>query len=251
MKLKYDHAYTPDQAHRFLKQLKKMGFKPSENTVEHHGKHFCHFILFRDSMKVVPVYLEFIHVGRGGKKVGHSGLSLRAVGSLEKASKEIFRSGLKGKLVHKNYDWKAGGRDRRPGWNFLNFKNVGFRKLYPWITEYEVNPNYRGRRMPTQRHPNGVRRLLALEIEIDAKGARFFERLLGRKVDQPLRLPGGQKIYFTRGKQTRLRAIVLEADSTRRFKQFKLQMNSEWRGRRACSIENPSGHWNLLLVAAA
>ena len=247
MKIKFDHAYTPDPQHKFLKRLEKLGFVLVKHTTEHPGKHFCRFIAFLESEKELPVYLEFIHVGRGGDKVGRAGLSLRALGSLEKAVPQLRRAGLHGKFFHKNYDWKISGRERRPGWNFFIFRNLGFRTLFPWITEYEERPKaMRSRIIGIQKHRNSVRRLLALEIDVNSKARRFFARLLGP--GDTLQVPGGQKIFLRAANTTRLRAIVLEADSERHLKRFKFDGESEWRGRRARVIRNPSGQWDLFIV---
>ena len=74
----YDHAYTLDDNHKFLKELGQLGFKIDEMIVEHPGKAICRFLKFQNSKKNQKQYLEFVSVkGAQREKHNHAGLSFR------------------------------------------------------------------------------------------------------------------------------------------------------------------------------
>jgi hypothetical protein len=246
MKLKYDHAFTADPGHRFHKKMIRFGFIPLPGQVEHPGKHFCRFVAFRESTSELPVYLEFID-GRDPKNpVRNAGLSLRALGSLEKAYKAFPKKKIQATFVHKNYEWKKDSKSRLPGWNFVTFKNTGFRSLFPWVTEYEPR---KGRKpMKVQRHPNGVRRIHAVEIEVNRPGEIFFKKIFGKDLERPLTLPGGQRLHFAKGRSTRLKSIVLETISLKRTGRFIHGPVIHWQNKPALKVENPAKMWDLFIV---
>jgi hypothetical protein len=215
MRSKFDHAFTADPKHRFHKRLESLGFKLGLPEVEHPDKHFCRFLAFRESFDELPVYLEFIDARDPKKPVQFPGVSFRSLGPLQKQIRPLIKRGLAPNFVHKNYEWKRDSSSRLPGWNFVTFKELGFQSLFPWITEYEpkTGGSKNRERIPVQRHPNGIRRIKAVEIDVDAEGRAFFERLLARKLTRTVRAPGGQEFYFRAASATRLRAIVLERQS--------------------------------------
>lgn len=246
MKLKFDHMYTADSGHRFWKRLRRLGFTTSEREMEHPGKLFCRFVMFRNNMTELPVYLEFVDARDRKKPVRHPGISFRSLGQLKRHSKMLRSKGLRPKFVHKNYEWKKDNKSRLPGWNFVTFSQLGFRTLFPWITEYEKATGRK--KVAVVRHSNGVKSVLGIEIEVHPPGRRFFEKLLGRKIDRPVVLPGGQLIFFTPGKATRLRAVVLRATSLDKLPKHSVDQECTWHGRRAAVIHNPSGMWDIFIA---
>jgi len=246
MKLKYDHAYTNDPKHRFHKKLQKLGFTSFPPEVEHPGKQFCRFISFKATKSELPVYLEFIDARDPNFPIRSAGLSLRALGPLEKAFKKFRKKGIRGNFAHKNYEWKKDSRSRLPGWNFVTFTRIGFRSLYVWITEYEKRSGVKP--MKRQIHPNGVRWLHALEIEINPAGNSFFSKVFGHKLNQPRSMPGGQVFYYSGGRATRLKTIVLETYSLKHTQKFISGPLTKWRGKLALQIKNPADMWDILIV---
>src|SRR5690606_12294588 len=98
-----------------LKSLLSFGFSKVEGDVEHPGKHFCSFIEFRTPNND-RAYLEFIHVGRGGKAIDHTGLSFRYEHDLKNYYKKLkARVPFKTFYIHKNYEWKKNSVDYLPG----------------------------------------------------------------------------------------------------------------------------------------
>lgn len=242
----FDHAYTDDPGHAFWTRMKRLGFTPRESEVEHPGGQFCRFVAFPDPKGSRPVYLEFIDARDPKHPVNRPGLSFRFERDLEKASRGLSARGLEVEFLHKNYDWKQDSRSRLPGWNFVSFKRLGFRSLFPWITEYEPSPKRKVFRAAA--HPNGVRHLLALEFEINEAGRAFFAKLFGRKIGSSLKVAGGRTFYFREGRTTRLTAIVLEARSLKRVLTYPVDETTTWRDRPAAVVHNPAGQWNLVIV---
>jgi len=75
--LYFDHTYTNDPRHRFLKRLEKLGFNLDEKGVEHPGRQFCRFIMFpKPSSPRKCTYLEFVNVKPGGDAITKPGISL-------------------------------------------------------------------------------------------------------------------------------------------------------------------------------
>lgn len=244
----FDHCFTADPGHRFLRKLERLGFTLRSSTVEHPGKHFCRFIGFNSPASPRNfTYLEFIHVGRGGVPVRNPGLSLSTARDLEQFHRSLKRSRLRASFRHKNYDWKKDDRSRQPGWNFVSFQGLGFTTLFPWLTEYEPHPE-RPRRMSPIRHANGVSRIVAAEISVNAAGRKFFGALLGSRLDRPVKV-GPQTLYFTSGTRTRLTRVVLGARSLAGLRRRGLDLEEgTWRGRKALLIPNPAGMWDLAVI---
>jgi len=256
MKLIVDHIYTRDQNHKFLKKLEKMGFQIDPATVKHPGGLTCRFITFRDEKDGPRKYLEFASVSPDPKarQIRCPGISFSTttpIGKvLERKLPQLKKHGLRFKFKHLNYEWKDGDQERGPGWNFVEFPNLGFRTLYPWITEYEPNPNKPTPKRPKISHPNGIRGIAAIEIEINQAGRRFFERLLSRPLSRPVQIASQPTLYFTEGKRTAIRSIILEASDPKKLVAFSFDDEIRWRGRAARLITNPNPNmWDLIVIA--
>lgn len=249
--IRFDHMYTNDPHHRFHKRLEKLGFKLSENRTEHPGRQFCRFIAFQPERKSDRCYLEFVNVKKGGEKIKCPGLSLGFTGKLERLHLRLTRkTTLKPRFIHKNYDWKKDSKSRLPGWNFVTFKGLGIRGFFPWMTEYERSPHRPPQnRRPIVRHPNGARRIIGLELEVNARGRYFFDQLLGKKTGESVRLTRGVVLYLKPSRRTALNAVIIESTNLNRFaKHAKIRTLTRWRGRPAAEIKNPAGHWNVIVI---
>jgi hypothetical protein len=175
--LRFDHTFTPDARHGFLRHLETVGFTLQKTTTVHPGGAHCRFISIRHNAKVARQYLEFIHFS-GSRKQGYSGLSLAAVEPLKKfAQRMACHKSLKAEYTHRNYEWAKNAKDHLPGWNFLNFKATP-QKLFFWLTEYEPWAKRRGRIQPVT-HKNLALRIAAVEIDVSRRDERFFKLILG------------------------------------------------------------------------
>lgn len=245
----FDHTYTGDKGHRFLKRLEKLGFVLNPNTTEHPGKQFCRFIMFKnEALPRKYNYLEFVW----GKSAGTSkpGYCFGYSGGLERYFKKLERDGkYEAEFLHKNYAWKEDNVSRLPGWNFVSFRKLGMPSLYTWFTEYEPRPGKKSYKAPA--HKNGAQRIHGFVIELDAKGEKFFSYLLGKKLTEKTKIGGGITLYLSLGaKRTRLRAVVVEMKSLPAFlRKYKADSSGLFFGREAARIENPDRRmWDLLLV---
>lgn len=234
----FDHCFTVDQNHKFHKKLKGLGFTLREGGAEHPGLRFCRFIMF-EPKEGQRQYLEFIHTGGGRKPVMNPGLSFRANGRVEKwykSNRRKFNAGFE----HRNYDWKNTKGRRAPGWNFVFFKRLGFRKLIFWLTEYEKRP-YKVPR--AKKHSNGAQRIVGLEFEVNPVADRFFKKLLGSK----LKLGHGS-LRFTPSKRVRFSAVVISFKNLPQFMRKYKITETQCRGKPAGLIKNPNGMWDIICV---
>lgn len=250
-RLQFDHTFTPDQNHRFLRRLEKLGFTRNQKHAEHPGA-LCRFIMFRRPGQKRGRYLEFVHNTQRGKPAYKwPGLSLKSPGGLEQlfrrlAKKKALRVGFQ----HRNYDWKKNEKDRLPGWNFVTFGATP-KSCEVWLTEYETA---KGRKpSPPVKHKNGAIDVVAVEFDVSVKDRRFFENLLQAKIGNRLMLPCGTAIHFHRAKRTREKSVVISVKDlnfvNRRYgKDLEL---AAFDGQPALRVRNPvRTAWDLLLVQA-
>jgi hypothetical protein len=247
--LHFDHTYTADPRHKFLKRLEKLGFVLDEKEVEHPGRQFCRFILFASAKNPRKyTYLEFVNAKPGGDPVTKPGISFGYSNGLERFYRSLQKRGrYRAKFVHKNYDWKKDDVTRLPGWNFVTFEGLGLRGLFPWLTEYEPSPS-RPKRKPVPKHPNGVFRHRGFVLELNPAGEKFLSYLLGRKLTPVTKLRCGTELYVTRARRTRVRAVVMECRSLPRFAERYGVATETFRGQPAARIVNPAGMWDLLIT---
>lgn len=245
--INFDHSYTEDIGYRFFKALGKSGFVLSENEVEHPGKQFCRFITFKHGSG--RVYLEFVHVGKGGEPVDKPGVSLRCDGPLKRYFESIkARKGIKAKYIHKNYAWKKDSKSVLPGWNFLMFLSPRFKNIYLWFTEYEPHPTKK--RVTPPPHPNTAHTIAGLELVVRGSDRPKLEKVFGKNLNGKDIGVGGIRLFIESGRSTRVAAIVIKCKSLKRFmKLAKIKTTILWRGENAVLIKNPNPKmWNIVVV---
>ena len=245
----FDHTYTGDSGHRFLKHLQRLGFGLDPSKVEHPGKQFCRFIKFKSAVPGRKYdYLEFVW-GKA-KSAGRPGFCFGYSGGLEGFHEKILREKkFRSEFMHKNYDWKRDSKSRLPGWNFVSFKGLKMPGLFPWFTEYEPLPGKK--RSAAPKHPNGARRVHGFVFELDATGEKLFSYVLRKKLSEKTRIAGGVTLYLSLGaRRTRLRAVIIEMKSLKSFlRRYKPDSQGVFFGRDAARIENPDRRmWDLILV---
>jgi len=217
----YDHAYTLDDNHKFLKELGQLGFKIDEMIVEHPGKAICRFLKFQDSKKAQKQYLEFVSVkGAQREKHNHAGLSFRYTKGLEKYYDLLKKKdGLTPIYIHKNYNWKENDSDQLPGWNFLTFKNAPTRSIYPWFTEYEPH-NLSLKTTTNPVHPNGALKIVGVELSVTQKVHCFFEKILNSKFKKEITLSDGVKLIFKSSSKNKCDRVLIQVGKLRVFEKF-------------------------------
>ena len=245
--INFDHSYTEDMGHKLLKTLEKAGFVLAENEVEHPGKHFCRFIMFKHGAG--RNCLEFVHIGKGGKRINKPGVSLRYEGPLKEYFESIKKQvGIKAKYIHKNYDWKKDSKSALPGWNFVTFPRPAFRNVYPWFTEYEPRPGKK-RTLPRP-HPNTAQSIAGMELVVRGADRPKLEKIFGRVFRHKDVSLGDFNLYINSGSSTRISALVIKCKNLARFKKVaKTGDNVLWRGQNAVIIKNPVPRmWNIVVV---
>lgn len=246
--INFDHSYSEDIGHRFYKSLGRAGFVLSEHQMEHPGKHFCRFIMFNRSGGRLS-YLEFVNVGRGGKRVTKPGISLRCSGALKKYFYGIKKQkGIKAGYTHKNYDWKKDNKSRLPGWNFLTFKRPQFKNLFPWFTEYEARPGRK--RVPPPSHPNTAQAICGIALSVRGADRPKLEKIFGKSLKNNEVRVGGISLFLEPGRSTKVTALIIKCKDLKRFMKFaKIRSVSLWQGKDAALIKNPTrGMWDVIAV---
>jgi len=244
-KLYFDHTFTTDQNHKFMKKLERYGFTLEPNTTEHPGAK-CRFIRFNDRK-----YLEFASVA-DLSKFESAGMSFGYAGKLKTFNQTLIKRRIVTKFEHRNYDWATNSKDYLPGWNFVTFEKVGFKTMYPWITEYELRPGMKERPLHVANHANGVNHIVGHEIMVNKKGREFFQALLGKKLKDKFEFKDGITFYFHDGPKNLHKSVILKANSfNQAAKYFKQRQLVQFRGQQAIYIENPSKNermWDLIIV---
>ncbi len=246
--INFDHSYTEDIGHKFFKALGRAGFRLSEHQTAHPGKHFCRFIMF-ERVGGRMAYLEFVNVGRGGKRVTNPGISLRCSGPLKKYFAGVKKQkGVVAKYVHRNYDWKKDAKSNLPGWNFLTFSRPQFKNIYPWFTEYEPRPG--AKRSPVPAHPNSARTIAGVVLAVREQDRPKLEKVFGRSLAGGRVNLGGIKLIIEPSRTTRISALVIKCRDLKRFmRAAKIKSSVLWRGKDAAIIRNPDRRmWDILVV---
>lgn len=241
----FDHTFTGDQNHSFLKKLKKMGFKVNDFMVKHPNAD-CRFLYFGKGS-----YLEFIHTPDENKILKRPGFSFGAKKNLEALFKKYKKSGLNCSFTHRNYNWHVNKKDYLPGWNFLEFKKIGFKTFYPWFTEYEPNPNSK-RKFTQIKHPNCVTGIWGHEFVVNQSGRDFFRRVLGTKIQDKIILNCGTSFYFKEGRTNFHSKVILKTSNFKKTNSYIKRADLiNFEGRDGILIENPSPNmlmWDLLII---
>lgn len=244
----FDHSYTEDIGHKFLKALGRAGFRLSEHETMHPGKHRCRFIMF-SRMGGRMAYLEFVDVGRGGRPVTKPGISLRSAGPLEKYFDGVKKqNGVSAKYIHRNYDWKKDSKSRLPGWNFLTFSKPLFRNIYPWFTEYEPRPGVK--RGPVPVHPNTARSIYGLALAAREQDRPKLEKIFGCSLAGGRADLGGIRLIVEPSRATRISALVIKCRDLKGFmRTAKIRTPVRWQGRDAAVIRNPDRRmWDIVVI---
>lgn len=242
----FDHCFTNDPKHRFLKRLEKSGFILKPETVEHPGQAFCRFIMFGTGTGANKKfqYLEFVDQ-RGKKKQYNEGLLLGFSRGLEGFAKKLSRS-VDVQVFHKNYAWKENSRDRLPGWNFVSFKNLAFRTLPTYFIEYEPSPTRKKRKAPN--HPNGVHSIIAVELNVNAPGKSFFKKILDISSGDS-RKHGSTRFNLISAPRNEIHRVILKCKNIDKFiRRCDIDEEIEWNGKRAALIRNPAGLWDIVVI---
>ncbi len=241
----FDHAYSGDQNHSFYKQLHKMGFTISEFMVKHPNSDCCFLYFGKGS------YLEFVHNPDKNKILKKPGLSFAVRNNLEALLEKYKRIGLKCVFSHRNYNWRENNKDHLPGWNFLEFKKLGFRTFFPWFTEYEPNPNSKRKFIPVK-HPNSVTGIWGHEFVINERGRDFFQGILGTKIKKKVTLDCGTVFYFKEGKNNHHSKVILKTKNIKKTSSFMKGADTiSFDGRDGILIRNPSKEqwmWDILII---
>lgn len=198
-----DHCYNVDQNHRFLKKLEKLGFTLDKSIMEHPGKAFCRFIMFKGENSTNRFYPEFVTIGRDGLHFTNPGLSFGHETNLEKFYQKINKK-FSATFSHKNYEWKKNNKDQLPGWNFIKFEKPIIKKINTWFTEYEVG---RRKKLYIPKHKNAVQSLHGLVLSLSKKSQRNLEELIGAKINNHIKLKDGNTLYIKQVKQTALNQL--------------------------------------------
>lgn len=193
-----------DQNHVFFNTLSGAGFTINEKMTEHPDV-ICKFIMFPDKK-----YLEFVHDNSDGSKYNKPGISFGYKGVLQDLFVELKEKTSFGpEYVHRNYDWKNNDKDHLPGWNFLEFKELGFTTFNPWFTEYEKREEVN---LNAPSHPNGVESIFGHRFIINEQGRAFFERIFNIKIGDKLTLSDGVSFFFEEGVENRHAAVLLHSE---------------------------------------
>lgn len=246
--LDFDHCYTTDRGHKFLGRLVEAGFTLDPSVFEHPGRQICRFIQFAVPSPKVRQYLEF--VSKPLRQSDKPGLSFSCAGSLEERFNAIKRDRfLKPTFEHRNYDWKKTGKKVRGlGWNFIHFRRK-IPAVEIWLTEYERADGKKPRWKSRPRHENGALRIIGLIFEATASARRYFEKILRQRIDGPLQLPCGTRLFLEPATKTRFSGVLIKASNFRRFcSRAKPDEISLRGGRMTAVLKNPSGSWDIRVI---
>lgn len=245
----FDHTYSTDMTFKFRKKLEKIGFKLSPHATRHPGGSICKFIGIKGSRQQPRQYLEFIHKRKGHEPYPCPGLSLAANMPVEKYFNRIKNDKvLKPTFLHRDYDWKTPSTDRRPGWNFVFFKNTPDQIRF-WLTEYEPT-SVKYKKIQKISHANTALRISRIEIDVSRKDEKFFCKIFKVRTLGLLELNCGTQIQFTSAKKTREKAVVIEVKSLNKLSGYRGLTQSIYNGKPAYQISNPvRNSWDLVFVA--
>lgn len=246
MIINFDHIYTMDHNHKFMKKLEMAGFTLAKHMVEHPGKHMCRFIMI--SEKPARQYMEFVHVGKGGVNYGNPGLSLGTETSLEKFNQVLKRKGLKTSFSHKNYDWKKDSESRLPGWNFITFPNHKT-NVFTWLTEYEFSAKRKKNQKPVPKHKNMVKSFVGISAELIAADIKLFQKMFGSPKHNVFELKRGFEIQFAKAKKSKILDVIFEVPDLKKYiTKFKWDELTISDGAPAVRIKNDTKNmWSVVI----
>lgn len=249
-KIFVDHCYNVDQGHKFFKKLGKLGFTLDKNIMEHPGKAYCKFIIFKGDNPRKRFYLEFVSIGKGGSAFLTPGLSFGFESKLALFHKKI-NSKLPSKFWHKNFQWKENSQDHLPGWNFIEFNKPIIKDTNIWFTEYEISDKRKKLKVPN--HKNAISSLHGIILTVTPTSKKKLEILLGSKIKDHKVLMDGVTIYLKNGKRDQFESIILNSDNLEKSKEVIGRSGKKITilGEEMLQIQPPKNknvpNWNLLV----
>ena len=236
-KIYFDHCYSLDEGHKFLKILEELGFVADHRVTEHPGV-LCKFIFFKNNR-----YIEFVHKLSNTDTFTPSGFSFGYSKSLELFKEELeSNTSIKTDLTHKNYDWKNNDSDHLPGWDYLNFKNNVFPQLHLWFTQYGPRPESK---FDIPEHPNGATEIYGHIFVVNKEGRDFFSIIFNQIIKDKVILNDGTVLHFKEGNKNHHLAVLINSNGD--LSKY-VSANNHLMGDSLC-IKNPSvGMWDIVLT---
>ena len=246
MSIRFDHIYTMDKGHKFMKKLEKAGFTLAKMVVEHPGKHICRFIYIKKLGLTGKQYMEFVHVGKGGIDYGNPGLSLASDLPLLNFDKKLKSQGIKTDFSHKNYEWKKDSVSKLPGWNFVSFPKHKS-KIFTWITEYEYSAK-RHKKRPFLKNKNGINEVVGITTTLSSADIKLFSKLFG-KPKNGMFLVKGFEVHFIKAKESTILDLIFEVKDLKKYiNKFEWDELTTSHGRPAVRIKNNTKNmWNVVI----
>jgi hypothetical protein len=253
-KLVFDHCYQKIVDENDFARMESLGFTFFPITAEHPYSLLSRIILIgsppAEASARIP-YLELCLIRDPEGELAHAratkpdaderdlyrpGFSLRSTAPLEDCLKDNAEQWetRKPSLTHRNYDWKDGEAERRPGWNFLDFENPPLPGVHLWLTEYEARPEFASDPKVLERkragcvHANGVTGFAGFVFSLSEAEQRSLSQLVGAKWHNgSLPFDGGIMIHshnahpeygaLLADKVSPFKAVILSCASLSRF----------------------------------
>ena len=155
-------------------------------------------------------------------------------------------------ILHENYE--GGEHERKPGWNYLNFREPLLPGTYLWVTEYEkpypATP-------PKTTHPNAVTGVSGLLFDLSPVQFKDLSRLIGQPVQEGALSLGGTSFYSREGvllegglpdTEFPLAAVLLQTENLDFFQSDRIPgEKTTFQGKPAYWIQNPPQCWDLII----
>lgn len=123
--------------------------------------------------------------------------------------------------------------------------------IYFWLTEYEPSKkrdSLRNKKVKTP--PNGVSKIFAIDAVLTTEDAKFLAKFSVKKDKQMLTLSGGTPVYYTQGRRSRIKSIVVQTDNLSKIaKNFEYDELVSFRNLPGVLIRNPDRKmWDVIVV---
>lgn len=252
----FGHGYQQQDLERY----QDLGFRFRDQESSFAGSQQLHFINFQHPpclefirVKDHQVYRDFVPPGMEPYAPGVN-LCLAEDADLSIETLRIRYAHWEPYLLHENYE---GGEDeRRPGWNYLNFKQPLLPGTFVWVTGFE--PPFPATH-PKVDQPNTIKGIQSLIFNIEAEQFDRLSALTGQPIKEgilsinnvklfsrtaaPIDEPFPEKIFS-------LAFVVLQAASLDPFLSLDpAPRQVEFGSQRAVWITNPPRSWDLLVTS--